>query len=329
MANVINTLIPLSGQVGDVIFYQRGGKTHLRRKPTFPKGHFRKEGYKRSLENAINFGGASRAAAHIHRQLNAHLRGLLDPGTHGTLAAAILKAAKAGRKTLQPRHPKRWQDRILPEYAGDIIAQTVSGLRLGQAPAHLTPRLTTLTRPDGTKVYRITGLPAIAQRMAQGKQRNAVRELRIRPVLVRAATLHLDGETFPYPQGPDILDQPAPSHWFDARLLSEENEHIDIPAPLLPDLPDPQQGDHIITLIVIEWRDRLGRRAPALLRSSTAVLHAETIALHPDDRQPQPKARPVRKARRRKLFRALRSPVHPRPTPQQRLKAALAPVQRE
>ena len=347
MANIIHPLYPISGELQDLIFCYKDGKTHVRRKPVFPKNHFRQDNYKHSLQNAIQFGGASHTASRIHRQLKAALGDQLIPYAHNALAAAILKASKADRNRLNERYPKRKDERALPVYLGASTAKALLGLKLAQAHYGITPITRVITNPDGTKTYRITGLPDIAARMTKTLPKRVTRELRIRIVLVHTADIVREGETYRNFQAPDFLTQPAPSDWFDARLLTEIEpspsgrdacqasmnrggaHHLDIPAPDLSDLPTPQQGDHIVTYIALEWRDRIGRRTPTKLKTHTTLIPMEAIALHPEDKKTKQNRPPRQITRFRRARRILRKPVRPDLTPQQRLKAALSPIRRE
>lgn len=342
MANIINTLFPISGELQGVIFYQKDGKTHVRRKPIFPKNYFYQDSYRRSLENAIQFGGASRTASHIHLQLRAQLGDQLIPYAHNKLAATILKTCKADRDKHPHAYPHDRQGRMLPCFSGASVAKALLRLKLTKAHHSLTPITHIITKADGTKIYRVIGLPTIAQKMAKAKQRGAIREMRIRIILLhtRDILINDDQQSYARPHSTDLLPQPAPSDWFDATLLTETAPsptgegrggayHLDIPAPDLPDLPTPNQGDHLVTYLVIEWRDRKGKRTPAQLKEHTSLIPMEAIALHPEDQKPKP-PRPSRNLKRlRTARRLLRKPIKPDLTPAQRLKAALIPILKE
>ena len=340
MANIIHPLFPISGELQDVVFYQRNGKTHVRRKPVFPKGYFHRDNYKLSLQNAINFGGASTAASAIHRQLSTLFRGHMPTDAHNLLSALILKTTKADRERLLGRYPRDIpSQRTIPNFAGISAAKALLKLKLGRAMAHLTPTVTRLRKADGTATYRITGLPDIAARMLKGKPKDMTRELRIRLSLVHVADTVRNPEGYRNRLDPGLLPQPDPSLWFDAALLYETPSplgegrggayHIDIPAPEIPELQDIQTGDHIVTLLSIEWRDRKGRRTPTDLKAHTAIIPLEAIPLHPDERQSRPRPRRFRTKSTFSKLRPAYRPHKPTLTPRQRLTAALSPIKRE
>ena len=343
----IQSLFEVSGTVGDATFCRRNGKTFLRPKPSFSYERWKHgRSTARSRENALEFGGASGAAAMVHRQLRGALSGHLAPYAHNRLAATLRAACKRHRDHYP--HPRGHKGRALGRFPAQVMAHSLTGLQLGKAAPHLTPDITRHKADDGTACYRITGLDRIAQSLPRMAKKGTARQIRIRLLQARLRDLLLEDGTYRLPDGTtplqarlsEDLPQPAASRWFDTDLLAEavpspfgEGQGgacpIDIPAPPPPSQEGATAGDHIITLVVIEWRERHGTRSPRLLKDHTTALVIDATPVFPGEEQPFRRRQPRPRRHVRRILRSLREPVQPRPTPVDRLKAALSPLKRE
>ena len=133
MPLITSPLIQIQGPVGDLVFYKRHGKNFARRRPSLPENHFRQENYKHSLQNAIQFGGASRTASLISHQLKAQVGDALIPYAHNHLAAHLLKACKADRDRDPGAYPHNNKGRMLPCFSGASVAKALLRLKLSKA----------------------------------------------------------------------------------------------------------------------------------------------------------------------------------------------------